>query len=111
MRKVTTVVVLLLATGVAGWLTHGLWQNYKRNAAFTQTRVGDKEQDVISRFGAPDHRESSDKPYSLYTGVACTPPCQTRLWWEDSLLPGISAWSVELGTDRRVVKTTRWSSP
>jgi len=111
MRKVTAFVVLLLATGVGGWLANGLWQNHKRNAAFTQTSLGDNESDVISRMGAPDHREPIGKLYSRYTGAACTPPCQTRLWWEDSLLPGIGAWSVELDTDRRVVKTTHWVSP
>jgi hypothetical protein len=111
MRKFAAVTALLLTVAGIIWLGLGWRQNSKRDAAFEHTAIGDTEAQIIGRFGAPDYREPVGRPYMRYTGAACVAPCQTRLWWEDALLPGIGAWSVELGADRRVVNTTRWVSP
>jgi hypothetical protein len=81
------------------------------NAAFSKTAVGDAEALVVDRFGAPSVREDAGKPYLRYATSPCTKPCAIRLWWEMPILPGIEGWSVELGEDRNVVRTTHWVSP
>lgn len=86
-------------------------QAHRYNSAVSQIAVGDPEAAVIGRLGQPSFRELAGSPYLRYTGTPCTSPCATRLWWEWPLLPGIEAWSVELGQDHKVVKTYHWVSP
>ena len=86
-------------------------QAHRYNSALSQIAVGDPEAAVIGRLGQPSFRETARVPYLRYTGAPCTSPCATRLWWEWPLLPGIEAWSVELGQDHQVVKTYHWVSP
>ncbi len=81
------------------------------DAAFSRVAVGDSEASVLTRLGDPSFREPTGRPYLRYTGSPCVTPCMTRLWWEWPLMPGIEAWSVELGKDRTVVRTYRWESP
>jgi hypothetical protein len=81
------------------------------NAAFSQVEVGDPEATVVARFGEPSVRETAGHPYLRYATSPCTPPCAIRLWWEMPIMPGIEAWSVELGQDRNVVHTAHWVSP
>jgi hypothetical protein len=81
------------------------------NTAFSLVAVGDPEASVVPRFGPPSIREDSARPYLRYVVSPCTTPCATRLWWEMPILPGIEAWSVELDTDRHVIKTSHWVSP
>jgi hypothetical protein len=111
MGKIAALIALGLATAAVLWLGIGWRQNSTRDTAFSQTVIGDTEDQVLGRFGPPDYVEPAGQPYLRYTGAACVSPCQSRLWWEDAILPGISAWSIELGADRRVVHTARWVSP
>jgi hypothetical protein len=111
MRKIIAVIVSVAAAATILWLGAGWRQNSTRDSAFEQTAIGDAEAQVLMRFGPPDYVEPSRQPYLRYTGAPCEAPCQSRLWWEDAILPGIGAWSVELGADRRVVNTARWVSP
>jgi hypothetical protein len=73
--------------------------------------VGDSEASVVARLGDPSFRERTGQPYLRYTGSPCMRPCATRLWWDWPVMRGIEAWSVELGENRNVVKTYRWTSP
>ena len=111
MRKIMAVIVSIVAGAAILWLGAGWRQNSTRNSAFEQTTIGGTETQVLGRFGPPDYVEPTGQPYLRYTGAPCEAPCQSRLWWEDAFLPGIGAWSVELGADRRVVHTARWVSP
>jgi hypothetical protein len=106
----TTIVLALGAVAII-WFGMGWRKNSVRDSAFEQTAIGDSESQALGRFGPPDHVEPTGQPFLRYTGAACETPCQSRLWWEDAILPGIGAWSVELGADRRVVHTARWVSP
>jgi hypothetical protein len=81
------------------------------NAAFSFLAVGDSEASVVARMGVPAVRESAGQPYLRYATSACTNPCAIRLWWEMPIMPGIEGWSVELGKDRKVVRTSHWVSP
>ncbi len=111
MRKITAIIVSVLAVTAILWLGTGWRQNSTRDSAFEQTAIGDTETQVLGRFRTPDYVEPTGQPYLRYTGALCVAPCHSRLWWEDAILPGIGAWSVELGADRRVVHTARWVSP
>ena len=111
MRKITAVIVSVLAVAAILWLGASWRQNSIRDSVFEQTVIGDTEAQVLGRFGPPDYVEPIGDPYLRYTGAPCEAPCQSRLWWEDAILPGIGAWSVELGADHRVVHTARWVSP
>lgn len=81
------------------------------DAAFSRVAVGDSEASVVARLGNPGVREPTGQPYLRYTGSPCRSPCVTRLWWEWPIMPGMEAWSVEVGADRTVVRTYRWESP
>jgi hypothetical protein len=111
MRKSRAVIVSFLAVTVVFWLLAGVRQNSIRDSAFVQTAIGDTEVQVLGRFGPPDYVEPIGQPYLRYTGAPCEAPCQSRLWWEDAIFPGIGVWSVELGADHTVTHTARWVSP
>ena len=81
------------------------------DSALAEVKVGDSEITVIAEMGNPSFREPVGAPYLRYTGDACTAPCNERLWWEWPISPGMEAWSVELGRDRKVVSTYHWVSP
>jgi hypothetical protein len=81
------------------------------SAAFSQVKIGDMEETVLARFGEPSVRETGAKPFLLYATSPCTGPCAIRLWWEMPIVPGIEAWSVELGPGRKVIHTAHWVSP
>lgn len=101
----STLTVAVVAVGSCATQVH------RYNAALGQVALGDTEAAVISRLGSPSFRELAGTPYLRYTGTPCTAPCTVRLWWEWPVLPGIEAWSVELGQDNNVVKTYHWVSP
>jgi hypothetical protein len=81
------------------------------NTAFSQVAVGDPEALVVARFGVPSVRENAGQPYLRYATSPCTKPCASRMWWEMQIMPGIEAWSIELGEDRTVIRTSHWVSP
>lgn len=100
-----TLLAIVIAAGSCAWKGH------KGSVAYDQTVAGDTEAEVLRRFGKPDYREPVGEPYTRYTSVPCSPPCQTRLWWEDDSLPGLGAVSVELDSNQRVLSKYRWVSP
>ena len=106
---VTSTRLIILALVVAA--ASCVWQGHRESVAFGETAPGDTEAQVLSRFGKPDYREPAGHPYVRYTGVPCTSPCQTRLWWEDDFLPGVGAISVDLDGNGRVLSKYRWVSP
>ena len=110
MAKALRVLALLALTAAIVVVGSCAMQVHHYNVALKQISVGDAEATVISRLGNPNFRELAGTPYLRYTGTACAPPCAVRLWWEWPLLPGIEAWSVELGKDNKVVKTYHWVS-
>jgi hypothetical protein len=81
------------------------------NSAFSRVNIGDTEDSAVARLGVPSYRERAGEPYLRYTGTPCAAPCTSRLWWEWPIMPGIEAWSVEVGENRTVLKTYRWESP
>jgi hypothetical protein len=81
------------------------------DAAFSQVAVGDPDTLVVARMGAPALRENAGQPYLRYATSGCSNPCVVRLWWEMPIMPGIEGWSVELGKDHKVVRTSHWVSP
>jgi hypothetical protein len=101
----------MITSAVVAGLGFFIWRGHLESVAFDRTALGDSETLLLSRFGPPDYREPAGKPYIRYTSVPCTSPCQTRLWWENELLPGIGAVSVELDTSGRVISKYRWVSP
>lgn len=79
-------------------------------AAFETVAVGDAEEALVAKLGPPTAREKPDKLYPGYATENCVAPCVERLWYE-SLIPGLEAWSISLGSDRRVSERHHWSSP
>jgi hypothetical protein len=86
-------------------------QASRKTSALGQIAAGDTAESAIARLGQPSRREPPGRPYLLYDVRGCLSPCATRLWWDWPLLRGIEAWSVELDSSSRVVKTTHWVSP
>ena len=105
--------ILALAVLVATCLAIGACVMRIRHydAALGEVKVGDSEATVIARLGAPSFREVSGVPHLRYTAAACAAPCVERLWWEWPIAPGMEAWSVEIGSNREVLKTYHWVSP
>jgi hypothetical protein len=105
--------ILALVAVVAAGVTIGAcaFRVHHYDKALDEVVVGDSEAEVIARLGTPSFREAADAPYLRYTSRACATPCNERLWWEWPIAPGIEAWSVELGHDRKVLRTYHWVSP
>lgn len=82
-----------------------------KGRAFDAVKIGDTEASVIRLFGNPSVREKPDTLFTRYASNKCKSPCIERLWFENQLSIGIEAWSVELGSDNRVVEKAHWVSP
>jgi hypothetical protein len=82
-----------------------------KTRALAQIAPGQSAQSVISRLGQPTRRELPSEPFLVYADHGCMAPCAVRLWWEWPLFRGIEAWSVELDSRQRVLRTVHWVSP
>ncbi len=80
-------------------------------AAFAAIKVGDTRDTVISQFGMPSHIERPGNLFTRYATHQCQNPCIERLWFENRLIIGIEAWSVELDKSDRVIEKSYWMSP
>jgi len=76
-----------------------------------RTQLGLSEAEVVNLVGNPSHRETPDHMFARYASTPCSEPCQIRLWWEDPLLPGFEAWSVEFDHNGKAIKKSHWISP
>jgi len=88
-----------------------MWKGNRESVGFEKIVLGTTEAQVLKLLGSPDYREQENIPYDRYTSVPCTPPCKTRLWWENDLLPGVGAHSVKLDINKLVISKYRWVSP
>jgi hypothetical protein len=85
---------------------------HRYNVAISETRPGDREDQVMARFGEPSLREFPSKPFHRYADRPCLAPCAERLWWENPILRGgFEAWSVEMSAERKVLHSAHWVSP
>jgi hypothetical protein len=111
-RSVATVAFLVIAATVTLTIGACSYQSHVRNSAFDDVQVGDMEATVIARFGAqPSVRERPGTLFSRYASQPCGGDCARRLWFENRLSLDTEAWSVELDTNARVVRKSRWVSP
>ena len=84
----------------------------RKSNAFDLVNIGDSEEKIARELGAPSVRERWDgTPFRRYTAYQCQMPCMERLWFENRLGLDMEAWSVELDTNRRIIKKSRWVSP
>ena len=103
------IVILVLLISTYG--TACMYIKMKRQAAYDSIKIGDTVDFVITQFGNPSVRENQEKLFARYASSKCQSPCVERLWFENRLELDIEAWSVSLGSDRRVVEKYHWVSP
>jgi len=110
MRPTTVVAIglLLLPFAYAGV---GFATQFRRQAAFDKTEIGDSYEDVLRRFGTPSAVDGADKAFTRYADRPCPAPCVKRIWFENRLFLDIEAWSVSFDANGRVVQATHWVSP
>ena len=111
MRKIIQRLSLLLIALAVISVASCSYQASQRTQALDNIAIGDTSESVISRLGQPSKRELPGHPYTLYATQGCVVPCAVRLWWEWPVFRGIEAWSVDLGSDQRVLATAHWVSP
>jgi hypothetical protein len=111
MGKIFQRLILLLVVLAAIFVASCALQASQRTRALGKVAVGDTQESVIARLGQPSRNEPRGQPYKAYASQGCIAPCVVRLWWEWPVFHGIEAWSVELGTDHRVLQTSHWVSP
>ncbi|MGN6482702.1 hypothetical protein [Luteibacter sp.] len=91
--------------------------SHAQRRALDETRVGVSEQSARSSFWFTPGVEIAASSDAGAGGAFTTPdsrcksPCVRRLWWIHPLLPDMEAWTVDLDSDGKVVKTYHWSSP
>lgn len=86
--------------------------SHRKTTGFEAINVGDAEGEVVRLLGKPSVREKAgDRPFGRYSSYACVAPCSERLWYENPLAFVGEAWSIELDTDQRVIRKSRWMSP
>lgn len=111
-KRVLTVMLLVIGTAIAASIGACSLKSHSRNLAFDAIQTGDTEVNVIERFGTqPSVRESPGTLFARYASQPCVGQCVERLWFENRLSFDTEAWSVELDTNRRVLKKSRWVSP
>lgn len=111
-KRVLTVGLLVIGTVIAASIGACSLKSHSRNSAFDAIQAGDTEATVVARFGTqPSVRERSDTLFARYATQPCDGQCAERLWFENRLSLDTEAWSVELDTNRRVFKKSRWVSP
>lgn len=82
-----------------------------KSAAFDLIKVGDTREMVIDKLGKPSHIEQPGILFSRYAIHQCNNPCVERLWFENPLVIGIEAWSVEIDKNDKVINNSHWVSP
>lgn len=111
-KRVLAVMLLVVGAAIAASIGACSLKSHSRNLAFNTIQAGDTEDKVIERFGTqPSVRESPDTLFARYASQPCGGHCVERLWFENRLSLDTEAWSVELDTNRRVLKKSRWVSP
>jgi hypothetical protein len=61
-----------------------VYKSHRYASAFSDTRLGDSPEIVTHRFGVPPNIEFWHSGYAMgFTMFPCTPPCDTRLSWDD----------------------------
>jgi hypothetical protein len=113
-RRMRVAVAVLLAIGmlIAAGIGSCTLVSHSRNRAFESVQIGDSESRIIDLFGVqPSVREKPGALFARYASAPCEAPCAERLWFENRLSLDTEAWSVELDTDRRVIKKSHWVSP
>jgi len=78
--------VLIGAVAAALCIYAGLYvyKSHRYASAFADTRLDDSPEIVTRRFGVPPNIEFWHSGYFMgFTMYPCTPPCDTRLWWDD----------------------------
>ncbi len=110
MRRSRVIGWTLLALCVAAVCAYA-YKAHRYSSAFAETEDGDSLDTVVMRFGSEPILERPSAPFLRYATEGCKSPCSTRLWWEDPLLRGIVAWSVELDAQGLVIHKAHWVSP
>lgn len=86
--------------------------SHSRGAAFDAVADGDTKHTVVSKIGLTYRVEMADgEPFLRYASKVCTAPCVERWWIENRMAFDTEAWSIEFGSDGRVLRKVEWSSP
>ena len=110
MKRVVAVFGLTLLAAAIAFIASCTSKANQHTAQLAKISPGDSEASVLVKLGQPRIRENADQPFLLYATDGCTNPCATRLWWDLPFLPGIEAWSVELDSSHKVIRTAHWVS-
>ena len=100
---------ILLGVPLA-YFTACSYLDWSLGRAYKTIQVGDNEQRVLDVFGTPTKRTVAGVAFPPI-GEGCKMPCAQRLWYENRLLPDITAWSVDVDGNGRVVEKSYWLSP
>ena len=95
------------AWGCVVWITYAVWLDSKYSNAFESVTIGESLGEVTRALGSPSAIEghvSGDDSWH------CIDACQMRLWYE-SPLSIASRYSVDFGSDGRVLSKYNWVSP
>jgi hypothetical protein len=104
--------LIILLSSPALYISTCSYISNSREKAFELVRVGDTQEAVINQFGVSYVQENAGaQPFLRYATTACQAPCNERWWFENRLSFDTSAWSVEFGSDKRVITKTQWASP
>ena len=94
------------------YVTSCAYISHARQAAFKVIKVGDTEKTVINKLGSAYRVEKSGgHPFLRYASRGCVDPCIERWWFENRMAFDTEAWSIEFGSDGRVLRKEEWSSP
>jgi len=111
LRRLVRAGLIVMILVVAGFLLV-TWHTNRRYAdAFEHIGLGDSREHVVALFGEPSVTEYPGRPFLLYASGGCSGRCTQRLWFENRLMPGIEAWSLELDAHGQVIDKGYWLFP
>jgi hypothetical protein len=79
--------------------------------AFDETKIGEPLSSVLRRFGEPSDVAGHMRPGETGRLPPCEKECWLRLWYMAPILGGLSPYSVDFGSDQKVIGKYHWSSP
>lgn len=103
--------VLLVASPLM-YVASCSYLSHSRRAAFDTVAEGDTQEAVVSKLGSTYRVEKAGgEPFLRYASRGCVAPCVERWWVENRMAFDTEAWSIEFGSDGRVIRKVEWSSP
>jgi hypothetical protein len=105
------VVVLIAVLVTISAVIQNISVERRYQTAFDETKPGETLNSVLLRFGEPYDVAGRMQPGDTVRQPSCKNECWLRLWYMSPILGGLAPYSIDFGSDQKVIGKYRWASP